>query len=610
MIEKRKTRIICTLGPSTGTVEKIRSLIRLGMNMVRLNFSHGDHATHGQIIHRVRQAAAEEKTEMALILDTKGPEIRTGLIGGSGVLKLEKDEEWDCLPEKAGLEKFGPGGEMTRQGRITVSYEGLTEDVKPGVKILIADGLVGMEVLGVQDGIIRCRVLNGGEIESRKNVNIIGVSTRLPALTEKDKEDLLFGHQQGVDYVAASFIRRASDVTSIQKYLSDLGSDIPVIAKIEDREGLENIDEIIRVSGGIMVARGDLGVQIPPEQVPLEQKRIIKLCNLSGKPVITATQMLDSMIRFPRPTRAEAADVANAIMDGTDCLMLSGETASGAYPEAAVEVMDRIAREVETSGVFLQDFKEKDRRRFPRPGDLGNVIAQAAVRVADEIDAACLVVPTLSGNTARLVSHYRPGHPIIAASPSDRVRRRLLLYWGIVPVNLPREDDSERMIQGAISSAIKLGFAAPMDKVVVAAGLPTNTPLSTNSIRIHVIGNVLGRGSESFGGRCTGRIVKIHNFQDLKEEASRILHNKGGEILVLHTLERSFLPLLHLVKGLILEGYAAVPREMILEANRDIVVIAHVQRALQLFEENITVTLDGGEKLIYEGAFSSQSFPL
>jgi pyruvate kinase len=371
---------------------------------------------------------------------------------------------------------------------------------------------------------------------------------------------------------------------------------MPVIAKIEDDEGLLNIEEIIRVSAGIMVARGDLGVQIPPERVPLEQKRIIGLCNNEGKPVITATQMLDSMIRNPQPTRAEAADVANAILDGTDCVMLSGETASGAYPEAAVAVMDRIARTVEESGVYERN-QNLRRQALKRDADLGQAIAESAVLLADTIDAACIITPTMTGNTSQLVSKYRPGHPILGASPSEKVRRRLLLHWGVVPLEVQMEEDTEAVIQGALSAAIRAGFARTADKVVFAAGIPVNTPFTANHIRVHVIGKILGRGRRGFGGRCTGRGVKAVNL----EEASQAFRSRGGEILLTHPLDETFIPLIRISRGIILEGASELSRDVLKMVNPHIVYVAQVSGAMKRLEENLTVTLDGAEKIIYEG---------
>jgi pyruvate kinase len=597
----RNTHIICTMGPAIDSVALVRSLIRKGMNIARFNFSHGDYTEHGARIALVRQASEAEGIPIALMLDTKGPEIRTGKIAGGADIMLTNGDAVDVIAEVDAVKQDGADAALTQAGRITVSYAALVDDLKDhtgaGAKILIADGLIALAVNTIEKRTIKCTVEAGGELGSRKNVNILGVHTRLPAMAEQDKKDLLFGHQQGMDYVSASFIRKASDVTTIQKYLASIGSDMPVISKIEDEEGLKNIEEIVRVSAGIMVARGDLGVQIPPERVPLEQKRIISLCNIEGKPVITATQMLDSMTRNPRPTRAEAGDVANAILDGADCIMLSGETANGAYPEKAVEMMDRIARTAEASEAYEQSLNQ--RRRYPekREIDLSYVIAEAATLTADSINAACIITPTLSGHTAQLVSKYRPGHPIVAASCNEKVRRRLLLYWGIVPVAVQKEEDSEAMIQGCIAAAIKDGFAAAGDKVVVAAGLPVNSPLTTNSIRVHVIGTIMGRAHRGFGTRRTGRIVKAATAQ----EASAAFQNKAGEILLTHTLDESFWPVIPLVEAIILEGDSELSRAALLAVNPKLTFTAQVIGAMKVFEDHTTVTVDGAERIIYEG---------
>lgn len=597
MAFERNTRIICTMGPAVRTVDIIRSLIRHGMNMARFNFSHGDHEYHREGIRLVREAARLEGVPVALILDTKGPEIRTGQVKDGGTIKLRNGQTIEVVSEADASNLYGEDGVYTNSDRLTVTYDTLSQDIKTGARILIADGLFSLEVTRVEGPIIHCTVINGGALGSRKNVNVVGVKTRLPALSAQDKADIKFGIEQGMDFIAASFVRKAADITAIHKYLADFGSDIPVIAKIEDEEGLENIEDIIRVSAGVMVARGDLGVQIPTERVPLEQKRIIRLCNQAGKPVITATQMLESMINNPRPTRAEAGDVANAILDGTDCVMLSGETANGQFPEAAVSVMDQIARTVESSSEYKNALTNRQ-NMLTASEDIADAIADAAAQTADRIGAVALVVPTLRGNTARLISRHRPCRRIVAATPSDTVQRRLLLHWGVVPIKVEQETDSESMIQQAISGAIKEGFAKKADKVVVVAGIPLNSPLMTNSIRVHIIGNILGRGLTGFGSRCTGRIVKAR----ILEEAVLALRKNGGEILLTHTLDESFIPVLRVVDGVILEGVSEMPWEMIKTINPGIVYVSQVPQALSRLEEHITVTLDGNEKLIYEGA--------
>jgi pyruvate kinase len=588
------------MGPAVEGVDMARSLIRKGMNIARFNFSHGSHKDKAVSIACVRQAAELEKTAVALMLDTKGPEIRTGLVKGGGGVMLETGETVDVVAASDAEKLYGKDEVFTQKTdgltRIIVSYELLADDIKPGARILIADGLLALEFTGLEGRIIHCKVETGGELGERKNVNVLGVHTRLPAMSEQDMDDLSFGVEQDMDCVAASFIRKPQDVITIQKFLSSIGSNMPVIAKIEDDEGLGNIEEIIRVSAGIMVARGDLGVQIPPEQVPLAQKRIIALCNNEGKPVITATQMLDSMIRNPRPTRAEAADVANAILDGSDAVMLSGETASGAYPEKSVETMNRIALTVEASEVYRQHQAEH-RRLLKRDGDTPQSIAESAVLIAENIRAACIIAPTITGNTARLVSKYRPNCPILGASPSASIRRRMMLYWGVVPLVVQQELDSEALIQGAQSAALKEGYIKVSDKVVFTAGVPVNSPNTANMIRINVIGKILARGHRGFGGRCTGRIVKANTLT----EASYVLRDKGGEILLTHTLDSSFIPIIRIARGIIVEGASEFSREMLKIINPNIVYIAQVENAMSHIEEHLTVTIDGAEKIIYEG---------
>jgi pyruvate kinase len=570
------------------------------MNIARFNFSHGTHSEKADFIALIKKAAELEGVPIALMLDTKGPEIRTGLVKDGNNIILNNGETVDVIAEADAEKLYGKGGRFTQKEdgktRITVSYELLADDIKPGARILIEDGMLALEFTGLEGRVIHCKVDVGGELGSRKNVNVLGVHTRLPAMSEQDIDDLRFGAEQGMDCVAASFTRKPQDVTTIQKFLASIGSDMVVIAKIEDDEGLENIEEIIRVSAGIMVARGDLGVQIPPEQVPLAQKHIITLCNNEGKPVITATQMLDSMIRNPRPTRAEAGDVANAILDGSDCVMLSGETANGAYPEEAVETMERIALTVEASDIYRRQQMER-RALLARSADMPQSIAESAVLIAERINAACIIVPTISGNTARLVSKYRPHLPIIGAAPLEKIRRRMLLYWGITPLAVQTESDSEATIQGAQSAAIKEGYLKVSDKVVFTAGIPVNSPNTANTIQIHIVGKILGRGQRGFGGRCTGRIVKANTLS----EASYVLRNNGGEILLTHTLDSSFTPIIRIASGIIVEGASELSRSMLKMINPNIAYIAQVQKAMNSIEERSIVTIDGDEKIIYEG---------
>lgn len=406
----RKTKIVCTLGPAVRDLAILKQLLTEGMNIARFNFSHGDHTYHQGTMEMLREASRQTAIPVASMLDTKGPEIRTGrtkhdatipLVTGNRIILSTDDVE--------GTEDI-----------ISISYKNLPQEIVPGKHIYIADGVIDLEVEEIKGNAIHCFIKQGGDIGSRKNVNVIGVRTALPAITEKDEQDILFGIEQGVDFIAASFIRKSSDILEIRKILDEHHSKIHIIAKIEDEEGVENIDEIINLSNGIMVARGDLGVQLHTEDIPLVQKRIIQKCNIANKPVITATQMLDSMIHHPRPTRAEASDVANAIFDGTDAVMLSGETASGKYPVLAVQTMHKIALSIENCeeyhhkmAVYLE--------RSDQDQDIGTAVALSGFMVAENIDASAILTPTLRGNTPRLISKYKPQQAIIAATPSEDV---------------------------------------------------------------------------------------------------------------------------------------------------------------------------------------------
>jgi pyruvate kinase len=480
--------------------------------------------------------------------------------------------------------------------QISVTYRDLPDQAAPGKHILIADGLIDLEVLAVSGRLTRCAVRNGGKLGSRKNVNIIGIRSRLPAITDKDRENIHFAVGHDMDFIAASFVRKADDILEIRRILLGEASHLQIIAKIEDQEGLDNVDEILRVADGIMIARGDLGVQLPTEEIPLVQKRLILKCHQQNKIVITATQMLDSMIYNPRPTRAEATDVANAIFDGSDAVMLSGETASGKYPVQAVQVMDSIARTVEESPEY-----ESRVRRFFRLDEAGEDIAQSVTRsaflVAREINAAAILAPTLHGNTPRLISKYRPAQDIIAVTPSDVVQRRLLLYWGIIPLFAELGEDSDAMLNKALAAAMEKGLVKTFDRVVILAGIPVHSPIMLNTIRVHFVGNVLAKGQRGFGGYRAGRIVRVEDSLD----AELRLKHDGSEILLARFLTPDFLPLLTGLSGIILEESSYLTEEQIRDKSPGAVVIASVGGAMAILEDGFTVTLHGDEKVIYEG---------
>lgn len=582
----RKTKIICTIGPASDNIGTIKQLLIEGMNIARLNFSHGDHEYHKSNIEKIREASKQLGIPVAILLDTKGPEIRTGNIKDGKTIKLINGKKITLTTDEV------DGNEEI----LSISYKNLPKEISVGKHIYIADGLIDLIVDSVYGNNIICTIINGGEIGSKKNVNIKGVKTLLPAITEKDEKDIIFGIGQNVDFIAASFIRKPSDVLEIKNILDRYNSKIDIISKIEDEEGLENINEIIRLSNGIMIARGDLGVQIKPEEIPLVQKRIILKCNLANRPVITATQMLDSMINNPKPTRAETTDVANAIFDGTDAVMLSGETANGKFPLEAVKIMHNIALEVEKS----QEYQDKCKNYFYFYDSKNNItesIAKATFVIAKEIEANAIISPTLHGNTPKLISKYRPIQNIIAVTTSDIVQRKLLLYWGIYPIITDLVSDSDIMLNNALKTALDHGYVNNFDKIVFVAGVPIKSPLMLNLIKVHQICNILGNGKLGFGGKCWGKIIKA---EDISEA---ILNIKGDntEILLTKYLDDNFKPLLKNINGVILEGYSAIPWEDIKAINPNIVLISGVTKAMENFENNLIVSMDGEEKLIYEG---------
>ena len=451
----KKTKIVCTLGPASENEEVLTKLIENGLNVCRMNFSHGSHEEHKGRIDLVKKIREKLNKPVALLLDTKGPEIRTGQFDKPEILLKEGQKFTITMKDVVG-----------NQDMCTVSYKGLAKDVVDGDTILIDDGLVGLRVDEINGDDIVCTVENSGIVKNHKGVNVPGVKINLPALTDKDISDIEFGISEGIDFIAASFVRKVSDVLAIREILERNNANyIQIISKIENQEGLDNIDEIIEVSDGIMVARGDLGVEIPTEEIPLAQKMMIKKCNKAGKPVITATQMLDSMMRNPRPTRAEVTDVANAIFDGTDAIMLSGETAAGKYPVEAVKTMASVAKRAEET---LKDRKCKNK---VTEVSVTNAISYATVATAITLDAPSIITCTSSGNTAKMVSRFRPSCPIIATTPNEQVMRRLALTWGVYPVKTDSASNTDEMILNAIKSSKEAGFVNAGETVVITAGI-------------------------------------------------------------------------------------------------------------------------------------------
>ena len=466
-----KTKIVCTLGPASATRESIGALIDAGLNVARINFSHGTHEAHAATIALVRDLAREKKTPVAILGDLQGPRIRIGvlsepiqLVPGREVILAHEGEE--------------------QPGDIPVTYTQLAHDVSVGGRILINDGLLELKVLQVMGKRVRCEIIFGGELKSNKGINLPGIAVSAPSITEKDRADVAFAVEQDLDYIALSFVRRAEDLWQLRGLIP---SSMMIVAKVEKDVALDNIETIVAASDAIMVARGDLGVELPFERVPVAQKQIIALCNRMGRPVITATQMLESMITHPRPTRAEASDVANAILDGTDAVMLSAETAAGAYPRLAVEAMQRIIIEIEQRSKLDLSVK-KDQRRLPdHKHEVAEAIASAVAAAVKMLQAPAIVCFTKSGSTARVVSSMRPAVTVVACTDLEKTYRQLALVWGVQPELVPRHDNYDELVVEGLSAVRRLNLADPGDHIVVTAGVPFDTPGTTNFMRVETV---------------------------------------------------------------------------------------------------------------------------
>jgi len=476
----KKTKIICTMGPNTNDRTLMKKLVEHGMDIARFNFSHGDYAEQKERMDMLKSVREEVGKPVAILLDTKGPEIRTGLLKGSQKVTLEAGQKFVLTTKQI------EGDE----NRVSITYDGLAEDVEVGKKILIDDGLIELEVKNVTDTEIVCIVINGGELGQRKGVNVPNVPVRLPAITDKDREDIMFGVSQGVDFIAASFVRSAEGVLEIKALLKECNApQIPVIAKIENAEGIKNIDEILHCADGIMVARGDLGVEIPAQEVPYLQKWLIQKCNDNYKPVITATQMLDSMIRNPRPTRAEVTDVANAVYDGTDAVMLSGETAQGKYPLEALQMMVEIVKNTEQH-LDYETLLEK--AKVNRKKSITNAIGYSSVATAASLNAKCIITPTATGATARVVSKFKPEALIVGVTPNEETLRRMQIYRGVYPVKSIPYNTTDEVCEDAINLASAKGLVETGDIVVVTAGIPASSARKaregmSNMMRIAIV---------------------------------------------------------------------------------------------------------------------------
>ncbi|SFQ97426.1 pyruvate kinase [Desulfoscipio geothermicus] len=577
----RRTKIVCTIGPASESVDILEKMIQAGMNVARLNFSHGSHDDHARRLAAIRRAAKNTGKNIAVLLDTKGPEIRLGYLEKEPV-RLNAGSVVSLTTENIkGNEKILP-----------VTYQGLPDDVKPGDRILISDGLIALRVQKVEGRRIDCLVENGGEITSQKGVNVPGVFVKMPAITEQDERDIIFGVEHDFDFIAASFVRTANDVLTIRKIIEDNNGHINIISKIENQESVKNLDEIIKVSEGIMVARGDLGVEIPPEEVPLIQKTIIEKCVQVGKPVITATQMLESMIHNPRPTRAEASDVANAILDGTDAIMLSGETAAGKYPVQSVETMARIAAHAESAIKYEEVLKNK-RRVLSRT--VTDAISHATVSTAQDLGAAAIITSTESGYTAQMVSKYRPRAPIIAVTPHYRVLRKLALVWGVHPLPVAHTRDTDSMIEAAVQVSLAAGLIKPGNLIVITAGVPVGVHGTTNLIKVHTVADILARGTGIGNRAVTGKVCIATDPRDAKDKI------QDGDILVTYDTDRDFIPAIEKAAAIVTETGGLTSHAAIVGLEYGIPVVVGVENATSLIPDGDFVTVDGQRGLVYKG---------
>lgn len=582
----KKTKIVSTLGPASNTVEIISELIEAGANVFRFNFSHGDHSEQLARMNLVRDAVKITGKSVGILLDTKGAEIRTTVQGTENgkiafaindIVRISMDEELLGSKEK-----------------IAVTYPGLYDDAHVGGHILFDDGLIDMEIIE-KDNANRelvTKVLNAGVLGSRKGVNAPGISISLPGITEKDAADIRFGLENDIDFIAASFVRKAQDVLEIREILEEMDMNhVQIISKIESQEGIDNIEEIIKVSDGIMVARGDLGVEIPAEIVPMVQKDIIKKCNAAGKAVITATQMLESMQQNPRPTRAEASDVANAIFDGTDATMLSGESANGAYPVESVATMARINREAEKSMLKLGTYQINQFNK----SDVTESIGLAVARAAKDLGVKCIVAATESGYTAKMISKYRPDANILAVTFDERTKRSLSLNWGVHPTVAEKPSTTDEMFDLASKKAVELGFASEGDLILITAGVPVGERGTTNVMKIQLIGSRLLE-AQGVGGRAVvGNAVVATTAEEAIEKAHE------GMILVVPTTDKDYMPAIEKAAALIVEDGGLTSHAAVVGIAKDLPVIVGAKDATTIIKHGEVVTADSRRGIVYRG---------
>lgn len=580
----KKTKIVCTIGPASEERSIFKKLVEGGMNVARLNFSHGNHEEHLARIEMIKSVREELDAPVAIMLDTKGPEIRTGKFSVP-VVTLEEGQTFTLTTEEF----------LGTQDKCQISYVGLPSDVVPGDKILIDDGLIELEVKSTTETEIETLVLNAGDVKNNKGVNVPGVKIQLPAITAKDESDIIFGLENDIDFIAASFIRKAADVLEIRRILEEHnGEDVHIISKIENQEGVDNLDEILVVSDGLMVARGDLGVEIPTEMVPIVQKQMIKKCNKEGKPVITATQMLDSMMRNPRPTRAEATDVANAIFDGTDAVMLSGETAAGRYPEESVRTMAIIAKTAEDALDYDRILSEA--KESINGTGVTFAVSHATCTTSNNLEAAAIITCTSSGFTARKVSQLRPKAPIIAACTTEKVRRKINLVWGVEAVIIPEARSTDEIFKVSLEKAKSEGYVSAGDLVVFTAGVPVGVAGATNLMKVELVGENIIKGIGLGKELIKARACVARSAEDCANKF------KEGDIIVTQATDIDMMQYIEKASGLVVEEGGYTSHAAIVALNLKLPAIIGAKAATESIKDGEALTLDADKGILYVGA--------
>jgi pyruvate kinase len=579
----KKTKIVATIGPASESKEILKKLFGNGVNVCRLNFSHGNHEEHQKRIDTIKEIRQEMDLPVAIMLDTKGPEIRIGDFK-TGTIEINQGDKFTLTTREV----------LGDESIVSVSYKDLPKDVEVGGRILIDDGLVEFEILEIINKTdIKCIAINSGVLKNHKGVNVPNVKINLPAVTEKDIKDIKFGIKNEIDFIAVSFVRTANDVNEIRKILEENeGQNIDIISKIESQQGVDNIEEILQVSDGIMVARGDLGVEVKTQEIPLIQKLLIKKSNLAGKPVITATQMLDSMMRNPRPTRAEVTDVANAIMDGSSAIMLSGETAAGKYPVETVKIMHSIALATEDSLDYAELFRA---RSAMTQLTIPNAISKATCTTAQDLDATAIVASTSSGYTSKAISKFRPKAPIIAVTTKEAVRRKLALEWGVYPVIAPESNSTDEVLENSINAAIKNKYVKEGDLVVITAGIPAGLSGTTNMLKIHTIGKVLLVG-QGIGDKIgTGKVCIVESEEDLSSKF------EDGDIIVTQSTSREMVSYIARSSGVIAEEGGLTSHCAIVGLNLEKPTIVGASNARNVFKNGDIVTVDSSTGQVFKG---------